>query len=94
MKGWRHALLVFELFWFALILVLPQVDLPDFTFPGGTAPVIVKATLSSPPSFSVVPDPVHVHSLWPIEETKSRGIHPTVLQDPFSAVTLTWILRC
>jgi len=47
MTRWRWALLIFELILFALILVLPQVDLPDFTFHGGTAPVAAKARLSS-----------------------------------------------
>ncbi len=47
MTRWRWALLIFELFLFALILVLPQVDLPDFTFHNGTAPVAAKARLSS-----------------------------------------------
>ena len=47
MTRWRWALLIFELFLIALILVLPQVDLPDYTFHGGTAPVAAKARLSS-----------------------------------------------
>ena len=46
MKRWQWALLVFELALFALILVLPQVALPEFTFHGGTAPIAVKARLS------------------------------------------------
>jgi len=46
MKRWAWALLIFELALFALILILPQVDLPDFTFHGGTAPVVMKARLS------------------------------------------------
>jgi hypothetical protein len=46
MKRWQWALLLFELFLFALILVLPQVDLPDFTFHGGTAPVVAKMRVS------------------------------------------------
>jgi hypothetical protein len=46
MTRWRWALLIFELFLIALILVLPQVDLPDFTFHGGNAPVAAKARLS------------------------------------------------
>lgn len=49
MKRWRWALLLFELFLFALILILPQVDLPDFTFHGGTAPVVAKARVSPVP---------------------------------------------
>jgi hypothetical protein len=33
-RGWSYS----ELVSFAIILILPQVDLPDFTFSGGTAP--------------------------------------------------------
>ena len=47
MTRWRWTLLIFELLLIALILVLPQVDLPDYTFHGGTAPVAAKARLSS-----------------------------------------------
>jgi hypothetical protein len=47
MTRWRWALLIFELLLIALILVLPQVDLPDYTFHSGTAPVAAKARLSS-----------------------------------------------
>ena len=46
MKRWQWALLIFELALFALILVLPQVELPEFTFHGGTAPITAKARLS------------------------------------------------
>ena len=46
MKRWQWALLIFELALFALILVLPQVALPEFTFHGGTAPIAAKARLS------------------------------------------------
>lgn len=46
MKRWQWALLIFELVLFALILVLPQVALPEFTFHGGTAPIATKARLS------------------------------------------------
>jgi len=49
MKRWRLVLLGFELALFALILVLPQVDLPDFTFSGGTAPVAVHSRLCCSP---------------------------------------------
>jgi hypothetical protein len=54
MKGWRWGILLFEFFLFALILVLPQVDLPDFTFHGGTAPIVAKARVSSPPLLTAV----------------------------------------
>jgi len=49
MSRWRWALLLFELFLFALILYLPQVDLPATAFQGGTAPVVAKARLTSMP---------------------------------------------
>jgi hypothetical protein len=49
MKRWRWALLIFELVLFALILVLPQVELPEFTFHGGTSPIAVKARFSLTP---------------------------------------------
>jgi hypothetical protein len=48
MARWRWVLLIFELVLFAVILILPQVDLPDFTFHGGTAPVVAKAKLAVP----------------------------------------------
>ena len=54
MKRWRWALLGIELFLFALILVLPQIDLPDFTFHGSTAPVLAKAKFSPPPVLTFV----------------------------------------
>jgi len=47
--------LLLELALLALILILPQVDLPDFTFHGGTAPVAVKARSTSAPSRSATP---------------------------------------
>jgi len=46
MSRWKWALLIFELALFAIILIAPQVDLPDFTFHRGTAPVVAKANLS------------------------------------------------
>ena len=94
MKGWRFVLLIFELFLFALILILPQVDLPDFTFPGGTAPILVKSRLSSPPALSVVPAPVPARSLRHIKETRSQGIRTAAALNPLSPVTLSCILRC
>lgn len=43
MSRWKWILLIFELALFAMILVLPQVDLPDLAFQCGTAPVALKA---------------------------------------------------
>jgi hypothetical protein len=52
MNRWKWVLLILELALFALILVLPQVDLPDFTFHRGTAPVAAKARLSAVGAYS------------------------------------------
>jgi hypothetical protein len=49
LKRWQWILLLFELVLFAVILILPQVDLPDFTFHKGTAPVAAHAEASSAP---------------------------------------------
>jgi protein-S-isoprenylcysteine O-methyltransferase Ste14 len=48
----KWALLIFELALFAVILILPQVDLPDFTFHRGTAPVVARARVSAAPVLS------------------------------------------
>lgn len=64
MKRWKWALLIFELALFALILVLPQVDLPDFAFHCGTAPVVMKARFSVPPVITR-------HSLMPLVQRLS-----------------------
>jgi hypothetical protein len=45
MKRWQFSILIFELALFAIILVLPQVALPDFTFHDGTAPVAAHSRL-------------------------------------------------
>jgi hypothetical protein len=47
---WKWILLVTELVLFAVILVLPQVNLPDFTFHGGSAPVVAKTRISHVPA--------------------------------------------
>jgi hypothetical protein len=54
MKRWRWALLIFELALFATILVLPQVDLPDFEFHGGSSPVATRARNSAVPLAAVI----------------------------------------
>jgi hypothetical protein len=53
MARWKWALLIFELVLFAIILILPQVELPEFTLHSGTAPIAAKARLSSNPAQSV-----------------------------------------
>jgi hypothetical protein len=46
---WRWVVLILELALFAIILVLPQVDLPDFTFRSGMTPIVLHSRLCSSP---------------------------------------------
>jgi hypothetical protein len=43
-------LLVLELALFAIILIHPDVDLPEFTFRSGTAPIAAKYRFAVPPA--------------------------------------------
>src|SRR5579872_2069399 len=76
MKCWRWALLIFELFLFALILVLPQVDLPDFTFHGGTAPVAAKSRLSAAPILLTHTISLQQPTLVQLREAARETEHP------------------
>lgn len=94
MKGWRFALLMFELFLFALILILPQVDLPDFTFPGGTAPIVAKARLSSPPTLTDLARRVPARSFVYKVEKVTRATWFAVQLNTTSPLVLDCTLRC
>jgi hypothetical protein len=48
LKRWRWVLLMLELALFAIILIHPGVDLPEFTFHSGNAPATVKYRFSAP----------------------------------------------
>lgn len=93
MTRWRWALLVFELFLFALILILPQVDLPDFTFHGGTAPVIAKARFSPPPMFASANHSPSIQMPHFIQE-QPRSNDVFVEPGSGSAFSLLCVLRC
>ncbi len=94
MKGWRWSVLIFELCLFALILVLPQVDLPDFTFHGGTAPVVAKAKLSSPPALCSVTISAQSRLPQHVREIQNRLVRPAVRLKPSTLLSLLCILLC
>jgi hypothetical protein len=48
-KRWRWVLLIMELALFAIILIHPDIDLPEFTFRSGTAPITAKYRFSVSP---------------------------------------------
>jgi hypothetical protein len=93
-KRWRYALLFFELFLFALILILPQVDLPDFTFPGSTAPIVAKARLSSTLNFSANSPAGQALSLTADAKTGRNPSHPGFQLNLPSPISVRCILRC
>lgn len=74
MSRWKWTLLIFELLLFAVILVLPQVELPQCAFHGGSAPVAAKArTLRTPQVPVVAPAsvPLVPRSVFPQHATET-----------------------
>ena len=82
-KPWKWVLLLFELALFAIILILPQVDLPDFTFHGGTAPVAAKSRVCQALARTVAVSTMGLLSAAPRQEVLKdkdetftfRGVH-------------------
>ena len=93
MSRWKWILLIFELALLLAILVLPQVELPDFTFHGGTAPVVAKARLSSPPVHPVVNSPVK-KALPDVTETSLDQIVMVPVVHAESPLLLSCALLC
>ncbi len=71
MTRWRLVVLIFELTLFAIILILPQVDLPDFTFRIGMAPVVLHSRICSSPLLIAVA--VTLLVLFPRQMTRAPG---------------------
>jgi hypothetical protein len=70
MSRWKWALLIFELVLFAVILILPQVELPQCAFHGGSAPVTAKARTLQ------VPQPPVLNTVVAYRAPKSFPNHP------------------
>ena len=49
MTRWGWVLLIFELFLFVVILIHPDVDLPDTAFRDGNSPVLAKLQVTAAP---------------------------------------------
>jgi hypothetical protein len=93
MKSWRWILLSFELFLFALILVLPQVDL-DFTFHGDTAPIVAKAKVSSPPVLSNITTPGQSRVPQTLRETRNQSVRRAIPLKQHVLLSLLCTLLC
>jgi hypothetical protein len=94
MKRWCWALLIFELVLFAIILILPQVALPDFTFHGGTAPVAARARVSSAPVRAIVAIPVQISLPDRILETATVTVDAAAPPTLDSRLSLLCTLLC
>lgn len=94
MKGWRWGILIFELFLFALILILPQVDLPDFAFHGGTAPIVSRARVSAPPVLTAVTVPTKSRPTIQLSKADQQQLTLVNHAIPQSLLTLLCTLLC
>jgi len=93
MKRWRWLLLIFELFLFALILVLPQVDLPDFTFHRGSAPIVARLRVS-PPLLTMVNAPKRPELHFPFGEAQLPQPEASNRSDSDSLLSRLCALLC
>lgn len=66
MKRWQFSILIFELALLAVILVLPQVAVPDFTFHDGTAPVTAHSRLCDRAPATAITVPSQILPFEPI----------------------------
>jgi hypothetical protein len=94
MSRWRWTLLIFELLLFAVILILPQVELPDFTFHGGTAPVVMKTRLSSGTARASVVNPVQLPMPVPVLERRLEITDPPSATDADTRLSMLCTLTC
>jgi hypothetical protein len=94
MKGWRWGILLFELFLFALILVLPQVDLPDFTFHRGTAPIVARSQVSAQPVLTAVTVPTLSRPTKQVSNGEERHLGLGSHALPRSLLSLLCTLLC
>jgi hypothetical protein len=94
MKRWRSDILLFELFLFVLILVLPQVDLPDFAFHSGTAPIIARSRVSAPPVLTAVTVPTQSQPIQQFGNGEEQRLGLVIHATPRSLLSLLCILLC
>lgn len=93
MKRWQWAVLLFDLGLFAVILILPQVDLPDFTFHGVTAPVTYKARVSQRPAPAIALS-FDAFPLWKAHEKPAEPVSPFLQIAHASRLSLICTLLC
>ena len=94
LKAWRRGILLFEVFLLALILVFPQVDLPDFACPRGTGPVIARWRVSTPPVLTAVTVPTQSQPTKRFVNREEQRLGLGSHAIPRSLLSLLCALRC
>jgi hypothetical protein len=94
MSRWRWTLLIFELVLFVVILILPQVELPDFTFHGGTAPVVMKTRLDTGTARVSLVNPVQLPTPLPVFEGLTLFEESPSTPDTDTRLSLLCTLNC
>jgi hypothetical protein len=94
MKRWQWVLLIFELVLIAVILILPQVNLPDSAFHRGTAPTTLKSSLTPAPIFSAVSAPIQLWLLDDRAETRVEIAADIVPAHSDSRLSMLCMLIC
>ena len=94
MKGWRWGILLFELFLFVLILVLPQVDLPDFAFHRGTAPIVARSQVCAQPVLTAVTVPTQSQPMTQFGNGEEQRLGFVSYAIPRSLLSLLCTLLC
>jgi hypothetical protein len=95
MKRWKWVLLIFELVLVAAILILPQVDLPDCTFHGGTAPIAAKQRISTASTTATVTVGLAIPVAYPNAVELAVGTLGNGLSFPLrSSLSLFCVLIC
>lgn len=94
MTRWGWVLLIFELFLFVVILIHPDVDLPDTAFRDGNSPVLAKVQVTTPPVMAVSITPISTGLPHHIEAAVQKNPHSSERTSPATLRFLLCTLLC
>ncbi len=94
MKRWKWVLLIFELVLVAVILILPHVNLPDFAFHGGNAPIAAKARTSLRPTTMPALVSTNITFHVPQVEAQVERVGPLASNESAGRLSLLCTLIC
>lgn len=94
MTRWGWVLLIFELFLFVVILIHPDVDLPDTAFRDGNSPVLAKLQVTAPPVMAVSITRISTGFPHPIEAAVQKDLPSSERTSPATLRSLLCTLLC